>query len=41
VTTIPRSVRIFIGSNAIEMRKSIDGLMSLVQEELRQDDYST
>ena len=38
--TIPRSVRIFIGSNPIDMRKSIDGLMSIVQEELRQDAYS-
>lgn len=37
---IPRSVRIFIGSNPIDMRKSIDGLMSIVQEELRQDAYS-
>jgi transposase len=40
VITIPRSVRIFIGSNPIDMRKSIDGLMSIVQEELRQDAYS-
>ena len=38
--TIPRSVRIFIGSNPIDMRKSIDSLMSIVQEELRQDAYS-
>jgi transposase len=40
VITIPRSVRIFIGSNPIDMRKSIDGLMSIVQGELRQDAYS-
>jgi transposase len=40
VITIPRSVRIFIGRNPIDMRKSIDGLMSVVQEELRQDAYS-
>jgi transposase len=40
VITIPASVRIFIGSNPIDMRKSIDGLMNLVQEELRQDAYS-
>jgi len=40
VITIPRSVRIFIGSNPIDMRKSIDGLMAIVQEELRQDAYS-
>jgi transposase len=40
VLTIPGSVRIFIGRNPIDMRKSIDGLMSVVQEELRQDAYS-
>ena len=38
--TIPGSVRIFIGRNPVDMRKSIDGLMSVVQEELRQDAYS-
>ena len=38
--TIPRSVRIFIGSTPIDMRKSIDGLMSIVQEELAEDAYS-
>jgi transposase len=40
VLTIPRSVRIFIGSTPIDMRKSIDGLMAIVQEELRKDAYS-
>jgi len=40
VLTIPRSVRIFIGSTPIDMRKSIDGLMAIVQEELEQDAYS-
>jgi transposase len=40
VITIPRSVRIYIGTNPIDMRKSIDGLMAVVQEELRQDAYS-
>jgi transposase len=40
VLTIPRSVRIFIGSTPIDMRKSIDGLMAIVQEELREDAYS-
>jgi transposase len=30
VLTIPRSVRIFIGSTPIDMRKSIDGLMAMV-----------
>ena len=38
--TIPRSVRIFIGSTPMDMRKSIDGLMAVVQEELREDAYS-
>ena len=38
--TIPRSVRIFVGSTPIDMRKSIDGLMAIVQEELAQDAYS-
>jgi transposase len=40
VITIPRSVRIFIGSTPIDMRKSIDGLMAIVQGELEQDAYS-
>jgi transposase len=40
VITIPRSVRIYIGSTPIDMRKSIDGLMAIVQEELEQDAYS-
>jgi transposase len=40
VLTIPGSVRIFIGRNPVDMRKSIDGLMSVVQEELREDAYS-
>ena len=38
--TIPRSVRILIGTTPIDMRKSIDGLMAIVQEELREDAYS-
>jgi transposase len=37
---LPAAVRIFIGSNSIDMRKSIDGLMAVVQEELEQDAYS-
>jgi transposase len=40
VITIPRSVRILIGSTPIDMRKSIDGLMAIVQEELQQNAYS-
>ena len=37
---LPAAVRIFIGSNSCDMRKSIDGLMAVVQEELEQDAYS-
>jgi transposase len=40
VLPIPQSVRIFIGSTPIDMRKSIDGLMAIVQGELEQDAYS-
>jgi transposase len=40
VLTLPASVRIFIGSTPIDMRKSIDGLMAIVKEELREDAYS-
>ncbi len=38
--TIPRSVRILIGSTPIDMRKSIDGLLAVVQQELQEDAYS-
>ena len=38
--TIPASVRIFIGSTPIDMRKSIDSLMAIVQDELHEDAYS-
>jgi transposase len=40
VLTIPRPVRIWIGSTPIDMRKAIDGLLAVVQEELRKDAYS-
>jgi transposase len=40
VLTIPRSVRIFIGSAPIDMRKSIDGLYAVVKEELEEDPYT-
>jgi transposase len=40
VITIPQSVRILIGSTPIDMRKSIDGLMAIVQSELGEDAYS-
>jgi transposase len=40
VLTIPRSVRIFIGSTPIDMRKSIDGLHAIVKDELAEDPYS-
>ena len=38
--TIPTSVKIFIGSAPIDMRKSIDGLMAIVEHELQEDSYS-
>ena len=38
--SLPPYVRIFIGTTPIDMRKSIDGLMTVVQEELREDAYS-
>ena len=38
--TIPQSVRILIGSTPIDMRKSIDGLMAIVQEELGENAFS-
>ena len=37
---LPQSVRILIGSTPIDMRKSIDGLMAIVQGELLEDAYS-
>ncbi len=38
--TLPRSVRIFLSSGAQDMRKSIDGLMTIVEGELEGDAYS-
>ena len=38
--TIPRAVRIFLSSGAQDMRKSIDGLMAIVEAELQEDAYS-
>ena len=38
--TLPRSVRILIGSTPIDMRKSIDGLTAIVRDELQEDVYS-
>jgi IS66 Orf2 like protein len=40
VLTLPRSVRIFISSGATDMRRSIDGLMSIVKDELEGEVYS-
>jgi transposase len=40
VLTLPRSVRIFISSGPTDMRRSIDGLMSIVKDELEGDVYS-
>ena len=38
--TLPRSVRIFIASAATDMRRSIDGLMAMVEHELEANAYS-
>ena len=38
--TIPGSVKIFIGSAPIDMRKSIDGLKAIVEEELRENVFT-
>ena len=38
--SLPPSVQIFIGTTPIDMRKSIDGIMAIVYEELREDAYS-
>lgn len=38
--TIPRSVRILIGSTPIDMRKSIDGLKAIVEAELEENAFS-
>jgi transposase len=40
VITIPRSVRILIGSTPIDMRKSIDGLKAIVEAELEENAFS-
>jgi len=40
VLSIPRSVRIYIASAPTDMRRSIDGLMALVTQELGEDAYS-
>ena len=38
--SLPPSVRIFVATEATDMRKSIDGLSALVQEVLRKDALS-
>lgn len=38
--TLPRSVRIYIASAPTDMRRSIDGLMAIVKDELEGDVYS-
>lgn len=38
--TIPGSVKIFIGSAPFDMRKSIDGLKAIVEEELRENVFT-
>jgi transposase len=37
---IPQSVRIMIGTTPIDMRKSIDGIAAIVQQELAENAYS-
>ncbi len=38
--TIPRSVRILIGTTPIDMRKSIDGLRAIVEGEMGENSFS-
>lgn len=38
--TIPRAVRILIGTAPIDMRKSIDGLRAVVEAELQENAFS-
>ena len=38
--TLPRLILIFISSGPTDMRRSIDGLMSIVKDELEGDVYS-
>ena len=38
--TIWPAVRIFIATTPVDLRKSIDGLMAIVQEEMEEDAYS-
>jgi transposase len=40
VITIPAAVKIFIGSAPIDMRKSIDGLKAIVEEELQENVFT-
>jgi transposase len=40
VLTLPRSVRIFISSGPTDMRRSIDGLLAIVKDELEGNVYS-
>ncbi len=38
--TLPRAVRIFIASAPTDMRRSIDGLLAIVEQEIEGDVYS-
>jgi transposase len=40
VITISPAVRIFIATTPIDLRKSIDGLRAIVEEEIEEDAYS-
>lgn len=37
---LPSGIKIYIASNALDMRKSFDGMSYLVSQELQQDVYS-
>jgi transposase len=38
--SLPSGIKIYIASNALDMRKSFDGMAYLVSKELQQDVYS-
>jgi transposase len=40
VLTLPRATRIFIASNPVDMRKSIDGLVAIAKSELAADPHA-
>lgn len=38
--SLPRSVRIFLASQPVDMRKSIDGLMAIIRQQWSEDVFS-